>query len=351
MVQYAWLLFGGMSRAAAAGVVRRAKVGVWRSAGMRGRCLAIATLVLITLSAAQSLWAGSFTEVPGGHWAYAACARLAEMGLLPERPSAFSGKPQLTRFEFGITVLDPLADIDRAVSALPADADPRTVLNATARALKLSPRSSETDIARAAADLRRLGIEFADVLRALNLDPARAVRALEAVAVGDVRAWRTEALALPLRGLSLTRGRSAGDSFRVPVGHGTVALSYDRDLRAPEMLDYLATVAAERGAKAGGVAAAGPALRDPQVSRVRTAYEYGLGPALTLSLAYEEIARSGQGLEPVDSASLASLGIGYKITRTASVTLSYSLLEYSNHLFDSPPLRDRVAETAVSIGF
>jgi long-subunit fatty acid transport protein len=72
---------------------------------------------------------------------------------------------------------------------------------------------------------------------------------------------------------------------------------------------------------------------------------------LTLSLAYEEIARNGQGLEPIDSASLASLGVGYKITRTASVTLSYSLLEYSNHLFDGPPLRDRVAETAVSIGF
>jgi len=318
---------------------------------MRVWSLAIATLALLVLSGAQSLWAGPFTEVPSGHWAYASCARLAEMGLIAEPPEAFSGRPALTRFEFGIAVLNPLTEVDRAAQALPPDADAATTLNAVARALKLSPLSSETDLARAAAGLRRLGLEFSDILRALKLDPTRAIRALDALDIDGARAWRKEALSVPLRGLSLTRASSSGDGLRLPVGHGTVALTYDRDLRVPEILDYFAAVAAERGNKPEGIALAEPAIRDPQVSRVRTAYEYGVSPALTLSLAYEEIARNGQGLEPIDSASLASLGVGYKITRTASVTLSYSLLEYSNHLFDGPPLRDRVAETAVSIGF
>jgi len=342
---------------------------------MRGWCLAFATLMLIMLSGAQSLCAGAaakppptmsrlsasggsaaalapFTEVPSGYWAYAACSRLAEMGLVAERPSAFTGTPQLTRFEFGITVLNPLAEVDRALSALPAEADPKTVLNAVARALRLGPSSSEMEIARAATDLRRLALEFADTLRALSLDPARAIRGLEALGADEVRAWRSEALSAPLRGLSLTSGATTTrDGVRVPIGHGSVALTYNRDLRAPELLDYMATIAAERSGRPEGAMAGQPALRDPQISRVRTAYEYGLGPALTLSLAYEEIARSGRGLELLDSASLASLGVGYRITRTASVTLSYSLLEYSNHLVDSPPLRDRVAETAVSIGF
>jgi len=315
---------------------------------MRVCSLAIATLALIVLSGAQSLWAGPFTEVPKGHWAYASCTRLAELGLVAEPPGAFSGKPLLTRFEFGITILSPLTEVDRAAEALPPGASASTTFNAIARSLRLSPLSSERDIARAAADLRRLGVEFSDTLHALKLDPARAIHALDTIDVDGARSWRSEALSVPLRGLSLAGG---GGGLRVPVGGGTVALTYNRELRAPEVLDYLAAVAAERGSRFEGIASAEPAIRDPRISRVRTAYEYGVGPALTLSLAYEEIARNGQGLEPIDSATLASLGIGYRITRTASVTLSYSLLEYSNHLFDSPPMRDRVAETAVSIGF
>ena len=336
---------------------------------MRVRCLVIATLIVF--SAAESLWAetaarptpgsarvsassvasGPFTEVQSGHWAYAVCAHLSEMGLIADRPTSFSGSPLLSRFEFGVTILTPLSDVDRAIAALPPNAAVQTVLNATARALKLNPRASEKEAARAASDLRRLAAEFSGELRALNFDPTRATRALETLSVEGLRSWRAEALATPLRGLALAPAIAPADSFRVPVGHGTVALTYDRAFRPPGMLDYFASVAAERGAKTDGATAAEPALRDPQVSRVRTAYEYGIGRALTLSLAYEEIARSGQGLEPLDSASLASLGIGYRVTPSTSVKLSYSLLEYSTHVFDSPTLRDRVAETAVSIGF
>jgi len=318
---------------------------------MRGSCLAIALLLM--LGAAQTLWAGPFTEVPSGHWAYGACGRLAELGVLgSERASAFSGNPQLTRFEFGVAILEPLTEVDRAMAALPPEPEAKTARNAVTRALRVSPYSSEEQIAAGAADLRRLSGEFGDVLRGLGFEPGRAARGLQALDAAGLREWRAEALSAPGRALmALAPARRADDALRLPVGHGTVALSYDRDLRPPEVMDYLAASAAERGTKPDASGNAEPALRDPLVSRLRTAYEYGLGSALTLSLAYEEIARRGQGLAPLDSASFASLGIGYRLTPSASVKLSYSLLEYSNYVVDSPPLRDRMAETAVSIGF
>jgi len=316
---------------------------------MRGGGLAVA--MFFVLGAAQSLWAGPFDEVPSGHWAYAACGRLVGLGVLSGSSDAFSGKQRLTtRFEFGIAVSTPLREIDRAVASLPGSSSAEAVLNAVAIALKFNPRLSERDMASAAADLRNLGLEFDDVLRTLRFNPARALHALRGLKLDALRTWRVEALSMPLQSLMLAP-KAPADSLRFPFGRGAVALTYDRDLRLPGLLDYLASAAAERAARPDGATTVEPALRDPQVSRMRTAYEYGLRPALTLSLAYEEIARRGQGLEPLDTASLASFGIGYRLTPTTSLKVSYSLLEYSNHIFDTPPLRDRVAETAISIGF
>ena len=319
---------------------------------MRTRCLIMACLVL--LGAAGSLWAASFTEVASGHWTYAACRYLAAMNLLPAASATgFSGDPALTRFEFGTAILDPLTKLDTAMRSLPPGADSHDVVNATARALGISPRASEQDVARASEDLTRLSREFDDVLHSLNFDPALAGRALEALANPEaVRKWRAEALQSPgpsTAGIALL---PAGDLLEVPLAHGTFALTLNQGVRPPGLLDYLALSAA--GSARGDLEAtttADPALRDPRVSRLRTAYEYGIGSAITLSLAYEEIARQGQGLSPLDAASLASVGLGYRLTSSTSVRLSYSLLEYSNYVFDSPPVRDRVAETAVSIEF
>jgi len=323
---------------------------------MRGRCLvlgAVLLALLLLLGVAQAAWTGPFTEVPSGHWAYPACQRLARLGVLPaERESTFSADPRLTRFEFGMAILAPLTELDRAVAAMPPDAPSADFLRAIARALALDPRLSEGEIVAAASDLRRLSAEFADVLRALNFDPDRAARALQAVTVDRVRQWRLEVLSGPAGGMALAPSPpDPADGLRMPLGPGTVALTYDRNFPPPALLDQLAASAARGSDAAPDVAGAEPALRDPVVSRLRTAYEYGLGSALTLSLAYEQIGRRGQGLEPLDRASLASLGVGYRLSPSTSVTLSYSLLEYSSRLFDLPPLRDRVAETAVSIGF
>ncbi len=311
-------------------------------------------VVLFLLGAASPLWAGPFSEVPTGHWAYGECSSLASLGLLgPEDAPVFSGDGRLTRFEFALAILDPLISIEEAAGALGPDADDMALLRAVARALRLNPNSSEEEITGAATGLRRLRDEFSDELRTLNFNRQLSDHALQVLADPDaVRAWRAEALALPAGTLALAAAEAAPSAFRVPFARGTVALTLPSDRHLPGLLDSLALSAATAnptGAQPSG--AADPALADPRISRLRTAYEYGVGSALTLSLAYEEIARRGQGLEALDSASLASVGVGYQLSPSASLKLSYSLLDYANYVFDTPPRRDRVAETAVSIEF
>ncbi len=323
---------------------------------MRAAWLAVAGLVF--LGAASPLWAGPFTEVPADHWAYRSCARLTSLGLLAsDYQGGFTGDPEITRFEFGIALLDPLSTVGQALASLPADADAEARLRAALTALHIGPRHSEKAIAEAFGDLRRLAVEFADVLRSMGLDSADVSRSLARLADEDrIRAWRLESLARPspALGLSVVKpgDRIAADTLHVPLAHGTVGLSLTNPQEAPELLDHLAKSASAD--RTGELASAGPAeaaLTDPRISRLRTTYEYGVGSTLTLSLAYEEIARRWQGLAALDAASLTSLGIGYQLTPSTSVKLSYSLLEYSNYALDTPPLRDRVAETAVSIEF
>jgi hypothetical protein len=319
---------------------------------MRAASLLVAALAI--LGAGSPLWAGPFSAVPARHWAYQECGRLASLGLLSSSPgTAFSGQPELTRFEFAIAILDPLTSVDEAVKAVGPEASASALLSAAAQGLRLRPTLSEDEIAEAAASLLRLGDEFSGELQALRFDPARVSRALRALADREaVRAWRAEALMPAPRVLSLAPTAATPDALRVPLARGTVAVSLPSDAHMSDLLDYLAlSASAERTEIPPPSGVAGPASGDPHISRLRTAYEYGLGPALTLSLAYEEIARRGRDLEALDAASLASVGIGYKLTPSTSVKLSYSLLDYANYVFDTPPLRDRVAETAVSIEF
>lgn len=322
---------------------------------MRGRRIGVALLVL--LGAVAPLWAGPFSGVPSGHWSYAACTRMVEAGILPAEPeAAFSGNPELTRFEFGLALLDPLSRVGAALAALSPGTSDKMVVEAAAGALKLDPRLSEDEIAGAANDLLRLGNEYADILQSLKFDSARALRGLKSLTQrGAVNRWRAERISGAVRAPMLAPvSASAGpdDVLRLPLAHGTVAVSYSREPQAPRLLDYLALSAAGQATlDRDKVVSAEPALRDPLVSRLRTAYEYGLGSMLTLSLAYEEVDRRGQSETPLDTASLASIGVGYRLTSSTSVKLSYSLLEYSNHIAEMPTLRDHVAETAISIEF
>jgi hypothetical protein len=323
---------------------------------MRAGWLCVAGVIL--LGAASPLWAGPFTEVPSDHWAYRVCARLTAAGILAkERQADFSGNPRITRFEFGIALLAPLTEVDKALSALPASADGPARLRAVLSALSVSPRQSESDIAGSLRNLHRLAAEFKDVLDSLGLNPDRVIRGLAQVSGEEaIRVWRLQMLARPasgaaLRGSGTTSARPM-DTVHVPLANGMVGLSLTNPQDAPEFLDYLAKSASTlRPLALTGVGPAEAAVSDPRISRLRTTYEYGIGSALTLSLAYEEVARRGQGLAALDAASLTSLGIGYQLTPSTSVKLSYSLLDYSNYALDTPPLHDRMAETAVSIEF
>jgi hypothetical protein len=316
---------------------------------MIGRCTVIAWLLL--LGVASALWADPFAEVPTGHWAYGACARLVSLGVLPaDRATGFSGRPALTRFEFATALLAPLSEIDRALRASKSKPDAKARLDAAAASLAVNPRTSEVEVARAAADLARLGTFFSEELRSLSLDPADAVRSLALLSnSATVRTWRTETRARSLT--SLPQDTPVGDDVRFPLGHGSVALDYSSGQKAPQILDYLAGSRSGAGLTASSLGAASAAFSDPLVSRLRAAYEYGLGPTVTVSLGHEEIARRGEGLFPLDAASLTSLGIGYQFARSASVKVSYSLLDYRNYVSDVAPVRERMAETSVSVEF
>ncbi|MBN1460540.1 MAG: hypothetical protein JXA57_13485 [Armatimonadetes bacterium] len=322
---------------------------------MSARWLLVAGLLLLS---ASSLWAGPFTAVPADHWSYRACVQLSSLGVLAEQSQTnFTGTPELTRFEFGIALVDPLTAVDQSVAATGSEADAETKLSAVLQALNLTARQSESDINDALGDLYRLTREFADVLQAMNFDTKRVLVTLPVVRDEEaIRRWRLDNLAQPERTLALSNERTSvptsDPGVRVPLAHGTVGLSLSNPAHAPELLDYLAkSVSADYAKDLGNPGGAEAALTDPRISRLRTTYEYGVGSTLTLSLAYEEIARRGQGLTDIDAASLTSLGIGYQLTPSTSVQLSYSLLEYSNYALDTPPLRDRFAETAVSIEF
>ncbi len=323
---------------------------------MRAGWLCVAGVIL--LGAASPLWAGPFAEVPSDHWAYRSCARLASVGILgQDRQADFSGATPITRFEFGIALLGPLTEVDKALTALPASADGRSRLRAALATLGVSPRQSEAAISASFRDLRRLVGEFGDVLASLGLNVDRVNRGLAALGGEDsIRVWRLEMLAQPASGSTVTSERAVGgvpvETVHVPLARGTVGVSLTNPQDAPLVLDYLSKSAS--ALRPLSLTAAGPAeaaITDPRISRLRTTYEYGIGSALTLSLAYEEIARRGQGLAAMDAASLTSLAIGYQLTPSTSVKLSYSLLDYSNYALDTPPVRDRVAETAVSIEF
>lgn len=315
---------------------------------MRRQCLVIACSIVLGLTMAA--WGDPFSEVPSGHWSYAACSRLVACGVLPaDRATGFSGRPALTRFEFATALLDPLSEVERALPVSHAKPDAKAMANAAAGVIAANPRVPDAEAAKAASDLARLGTEFAGELRSLSFDPADAVRALQLASDPSVvRMWRAQTFARPARPEVAT----LTDGLRVPVGHGAVALGYDRSLRAPLLLDYLAAASSNlTSATPGGATGAGTALSDPLVSRLRTAYEYGLGPALTLSLGREQISRQGQDKAPLDAAWLTSFGVGYRFAPSASVKVSYSLLNYQNYTSDAPPVRERMAETSVSVEF
>jgi hypothetical protein len=316
---------------------------------MASRRLVIALLVCLV---ATSAWADAFSEVPPGHWAYGTCAELAAAGVLSsDRVGSSSTSPALTRLELAAAVLEPLSDVDRALRALPPKADTKAMRAAAAAGLHLNPRADDRAIAEAAGNLAKLAVEFREELQTLGFDPAVARRGLELLeSAPAVQQWRAEALAYaPARPAGRPSALTDGD-LKFPIGRGAVAFSYNEGTAAPRVMNY-AAMAAPHNLAARNVTSAGTSLAEPITSRLHTAYEYGLGQAVTVGLGYEEVARRGAGDLPLDAASLTTLGVGVRLTPSTSVKLSYSLFDYQSYVPDTPPLRELLAETSVSVEF
>jgi len=360
--------------------------------------------VLLLLSLGTVVQAAPFAEVPSNHWAYPACASLAQDGLLGARASTdFSGTPALTRYEFALAALDALSRLRQAAASAPAEATPVSRVHDVVANLGLADRPADR-ITGLANDIKRLTEEFQDVLRVLDpgftpskvegfppssgaatavppgesaglsvlalLSDASVVRA----ALAPPEPARSEAPAVELpsepapaatpvprlpsrasapRAARLRAANPAG-SFVLGVAGGRLSLRYETGPQ-PAIMDYFALGAvseASEHARKPAVDSAGPvAVSSLGVRHVGTAYEYPLTRDLTLSLAYEAIARQGMGLVTLDQTALTTLGVGYALSPSVQLALRYSAVEYQNNLSPGPRVQDRLAETSVSVRF
>jgi len=325
------------------------------------------------------------------------CASLAQDGLLGARASTdFSGTPALTRYEFALAALDALSRLRQAAASAPADAPPVSRVHDIVANLGLADRPADR-ITGLANDIQRLTEEFQDVLRALDPGFPPSLGAATAVPPGEnsgglsvlallsdasvVRAalappepTRSEAPAVELpsepapaatpvprlpsrasapRAARLRAANPAG-SFVLGVAGGHLSLRYETGPQ-PAIIDYFAlggVPEASEQARKPALDSAGPvAVSSLGVRHVGTAYEYPLTRDLTLSLAYEAIARQGMGLVTLDQTALTTLGVGYALSPSVQLALRYSAVEYQNNLSPGPRVQDRLAETSVSVRF
>ena len=137
---------------------------------MTGRLL-LAVCVGLALTgsarAEQAVPALAFKDVPAGSWQYATVQRLADRGAFTGYPDGtFSGKRQLTRYEFGIAV-QTLYSRNVAPLLPPVAATRRALFEAIIRKYKVNLSEvllPEQDL----KDLRRLFLEFQSELEMLG---------------------------------------------------------------------------------------------------------------------------------------------------------------------------------------
>lgn len=338
---------------------------------------AVALTILALEWVAWPAHAGPFEEVPPGHPAYASCQWLAGLGALEGQAlSRFSGNPLLTRYEFGLVTLEALTRMKGAGVGLGDLSQPTNGVQAAVAGLGLDPaRASDEQLARVGRELLALCREFQDVLALFGEDMRQGQRAAESLAdPGAVRTWRRSLSQSPpaAPGDVESAGRTGGAGLSVAVGAHRLRVSYDggspigvglmdrlalstsRAASSPSPSPLGASRTLAPFAPFGGAEGADDptiGIADLLTRRVSTSYEYGVTDDLTLSLAYEAIARTGHNKSPLDAASRTSLGVGYRIFPGGSLELNYSLFDYSNKLTPGPHLGDRMTETQVTVRF
>ena len=306
---------------------------------LKGRLLLGAAPLVALLAWTGSALAGPFSEVPTGQGAYSEATTLARAGLLRSQDErALSSRATLSRYDFAILLLEPLAVLEKLGRGSPPEAIQSSALRAFERVTPAERR-------RLGLAIARLTREFGDVMRLIG-EPYRAgLSAADTMgSTGQLpgigrRASSTAASVLPALSARLRGAR--------------IDLGYRRASGESMPLEY---VAATRFAPAvsspspPGGAENRPLLSNLGLSGLRASVEYGVADDLRLILAYEALLREEAGKLTRDPTRLGSLGLAYRLSGSTDVRLNYGLIARLDEN-DTVRVQDRLASAELTVRF
>ena len=298
---------------------------------------------LLLLLGACCAFASPFDQVPKGDEAYADCAFLAECGVIDARPAAdFDGATPLTRYDFTVSLVGPMA----ALETLARDGRPGAALNATTQ-------MNDADRARVGNAVARLLQEFADVLSGLGKDASQAILGARLLAAPGHSSDAIARSGDNSAGISYEGARTrVGVIYRAGEGEGASLPHVPLGGLPDAPISGLAAARLPAGRAAADVPTPDRiASGDISLHRLQGSFEYGVTDNLTLNLAYESMVREGRGPALLDAASLRTLGVGYRLSPSTSVKLSYHLIDYADYTRAGVRLEDRMAETELTVRF
>lgn len=298
---------------------------------------------LLLLLGACCAFASPFDQVPKGDEAYADCAFLAECGVIDARPAAdFDGATPLTRYDFTVSLVGPMA----ALETLARDGRPGAALNATTQ-------MNDADRARVGNAVARLLQEFADVLSGLGKDASQAILGARLLAAPGHSSDAIARSGDNSAGISYEGARTrVGVIYRAGEGEGASLPHVPLGGLPDAPISGLAAARLPAGRAAADVSTPDRiASGDISLHRLQGSFEYGVTDNLTLNLAYESMVREGRGPALLDAASLRTLGVGYRLSPSTSVKLSYHLIDYADYTRAGARLEDRMAETELTVRF
>jgi len=264
---------------------------------------------------------------------------LAKAGLLrPQDERALDSHSSLTRFDFAILVLEPLAALERLATSADRDGADSAVVRALERPTMRERR-------RLGLAVARLGHEFEDVIRLMGepyktgLSSADAMASTGRLPASPSRPAEPAGAILPALSAQV-RGAKVGLGYR-PAGTDTRALEYTAAARLTPPVT---------AAPAPGATPYQPILSDLGLSGLRATVEYGLATDLRLTLAYEALLREAAGTIAPDPTRLGSVGLAYRLSGSADVRLNYGLIARRDNT-ETLRIQDRLASAQLTVRF
>jgi len=298
--------------------------------------------MLLLLLGACPLLASPFDVVPQGDPAYGDCRFLAERGIIDARsPGDFVAPASLTRYDFTLSLVRPMA----ALETLAREGRPGAAIEAVGR-------MSDGERALVGAALARLLEEFGDVLSLLGKDGSQALLGARLLASRDYGAHDAPG-AEDSAGISYATARTrVGVIYRATEGEAAALPTVPLGGLGDAPVTGLARLRLPAGRAQPDVAAPERiASTDISLRRLRGSVEYGITANLSLNLAYEAMVREGRGTVVLDAALLRTLGVGYRLSPSTSLNLSYHLINYADYTPQGTRLADRMAETELTVRF